>query len=99
MNKSRQHELLRWLRQQRHAGDKKGDQKWPPQCNYDQIINNLLIVFNQTIQITVIKRLRMNKSRQHELLRWLRQQRHHGARSLRLASPVVQRGAQCEAQQ
>ena len=28
----------------------------------------------------------MNKSRQHELLRWLRQQRHHGARSLRLAS-------------
>lgn len=28
----------------------------------------------------------MNKSRQQELLRWLRQQRHHGARSLRAAS-------------
>ncbi|ERK18488.1 Transport ATP-binding protein CydD [Pantoea sp. AS-PWVM4] len=28
----------------------------------------------------------MNKSRQQELLRWLRQQRHHGARSLRLVS-------------
>lgn len=27
----------------------------------------------------------MNKSRQQELLRWLRQQRHHGARSLRVA--------------
>jgi len=28
----------------------------------------------------------MNKSRQQELLRWLRQQRHHGARNLRAAS-------------
>ncbi|WP_313688048.1 heme ABC transporter permease/ATP-binding protein CydD [Pantoea sp.] len=28
----------------------------------------------------------MNKSRQQELIRWLRQQRHHGARSLRLVS-------------
>lgn len=28
----------------------------------------------------------MNTSRQHDLLRWLRQQRHYGARSLRLAS-------------
>lgn len=28
----------------------------------------------------------MNKSRQQELLRWLRQQRHHGARHLRAAS-------------
>lgn len=28
----------------------------------------------------------MNKSRQQALLRWLRQQRHHGARSLRVAS-------------
>lgn len=28
----------------------------------------------------------MNKSRQQELLRWLRQQRHHGARALRAAS-------------
>ncbi len=28
----------------------------------------------------------MNKSRQHELLRWLRQQRHYGAQNLRAAS-------------
>ena len=35
----------------------------------------------------------MNKSRQQELLRWLRQQRHHGARSLRVASLLGFAGA------
>ena len=35
----------------------------------------------------------MNKSRQQELLRWLRQQRHHGARNLRAASLLGFAGA------
>ncbi|EJL90624.1 cysteine/glutathione ABC transporter permease/ATP-binding protein CydD [Pantoea sp. GM01] len=35
----------------------------------------------------------MNKSRQQELLRWLRQQRHHGASSLRAASLLGFAGA------
>lgn len=39
------------------------------------------------------KWLRMNKSRQQELLRWLRQQRHHGARNLRAASLLGFAGA------